>query len=229
LLASIIIFVGLLLAFSRGAWGCFAVSTLLLTYILFVTQRDLGTRKRILFFLIGGSAFAVVIFVLLASIPAVNAMFLERGKVIQEYDVGGPGTRFMLQQISIEEILRHPFGMGPWVFMRAYGQATHNTFLGSMLNYGWVGGVAYLTLTALTLAVGMRALLLRTPWQTFLIAIYASFVAATLEAFVIDTDHWRHFFLLLGLIWGLSAATFRSQRGPQIPTPARAFGYVGLS
>jgi len=29
---------------------------------------------------------------------------------------------------------------------------------------------------------------------------------------VIDTDHWRHFFLLLGMIWGLAAATFRQAR-----------------
>jgi hypothetical protein len=24
---------------------------------------------------------------------------------------------------------------------------------------------------------------------------------------VIDTDHWRHFFLLLGMVWGFAAAT----------------------
>jgi hypothetical protein len=32
------------------------------------------------------------------------------------------------------------------------------------------------------------------------------------EGFVIDTDHWRHFFLLLGLIWGLAAATIKLLR-----------------
>ena len=29
---------------------------------------------------------------------------------------------------------------------------------------------------------------------------------------MIDTDHWRHFFLLLGMIWGLAAATYRHLR-----------------
>jgi len=28
----------------------------------------------------------------------------------------------------------------------------------------------------------------------------------------VDTDHWRHFFLLLGLIWGLTAATINFRR-----------------
>jgi FlaA1/EpsC-like NDP-sugar epimerase len=27
------------------------------------------------------------------------------------------------------------------------------------------------------------------------------------RSLIVDTDHWRHFFLLLGLIWGLTAAT----------------------
>jgi hypothetical protein len=52
----------------------------------------------------------------------------------------------------------------------------------------------------------------RTPWQTFLIATYLSFLALTLEGFVVDTDHWRHFYLLLGLIWGLAAATVNFRR-----------------
>ncbi len=34
------------------------------------------------------------------------------------------------------------------------------------------------------------------------------------EGFIVDTDHWRHFFLLLGLIWGLTAATIN------LPPPA---------
>ena len=29
---------------------------------------------------------------------------------------------------------------------------------------------------------------------------------------IIDTDHWRHFFLLLGLIWGLTAASINLLR-----------------
>jgi len=40
------------------------------------------------------------------------------------------------------------------------------------------------------------------------------FIGEVAEGFVIDTDHWRHFFLLLGIIWGLAAATFREARQP---------------
>ena len=53
-----------------------------------------------------------------------------------------------------------------------------------------------------------------TPWQNYLIAAYAAFVGEAVEGMIVDTDHWRHFFLMLGLIWGLTAATinFRRQR-----------------
>jgi len=52
-------------------------------------------------------------------------------------------------------------------------------------------------------------------------------VGEILEGFVIDTDHWRHFFLLLGMIWGLAAATFNYNRGLQVPAPAGRFSHVG--
>ncbi len=82
--------------------------------------------------------------------------------------------------------------------------------LGTTLNHGWVGGIAYLTLIVLTLTVGFRALWMRTPWQTFLIATYVSFSRWCSKASWGDTDHWRHFYLLLGLVWGLVAANAKS-------------------
>jgi hypothetical protein len=36
------------------------------------------------------------------------------------------------------------------------------------------------------------------------------------EGFVIDTDHWRHFYLILGIIWGLAAASRAAKRAPHL-------------
>jgi hypothetical protein len=66
-----------------------------------------------------------------------------------------------------------------------------------------------------TLYVGLRYALVRTPWQFYLIAAYAAFVGLVFESFIIDSDHWRHFYLILGLIWGLSAATIKFMRDEQ--------------
>ena len=51
-------------------------------------------------------------------------------------------------------------------------------------------------------------MLIRTPYQQTTIAVFAGyFGVATGESFIIDTDHWRHTFLLMGLMWGLIAAS----------------------
>jgi hypothetical protein len=76
-----------------------------------------------------------------------------------------------------------------------------------MLNHGWLGGAAYLTLIVVTLWIGFRTLWVRTPWQTLLVATYPAFVAMVFEGIWGDTDHWRHFYILLGMVWGMVAAT----------------------
>jgi hypothetical protein len=59
---------------------------------------------------------------------------------------------------------------------------------------------------------GLRAALISTPWQAYLIAAYAAFLSESFEGFIVDTDHWRHFFLILGLVWGLTAASINLRR-----------------
>ena len=51
----------------------------------------------------------------------------------------------------------------------------------------------------------------RTPWRTAYIALYATFVAETGESYIIDVQHWRHYFLIMGALWGLfvAAAAYR--------------------
>ncbi|MBI4274028.1 MAG: O-antigen ligase family protein [Rhizobiales bacterium] len=220
IIAAVIIFIGLLLAYSRAAWGSVALGLPMMLWLIFITQRSAETRKRIVIFVIVGVVIATVITALLLSIDVVNKMLTARFG-LQSYDSGSVGSRFNLQANSLKEILAHPNGMGPWEFNNLYGMVSHNTFLGTMLNHGWIGGFSYLALVLTTLAVGLRSMLVRTPWQTVLIATYVTYFALTLEALVVDTDHWRHHYLLLGMVWGLSAATINEVRRRRTP-PAYA-------
>ena len=65
---------------------------------------------------------------------------------------------------------------------------------------GWLGGAAYLALVVVTLMLGLIAAPMQTPWQYYLITAYGVFVGEAFEGMIVDTDHWRHFFLLLGLV-----------------------------
>jgi hypothetical protein len=202
---------GLLLSFSRGAWFHFAVSAIVMVGLSFVAAPTRNTRLRIFgLSAVSVAALAAAVVVLL-SIPSVQLMFNERAHLINSYDVG-QGGRFRLQELALTAVLKFPDGMGPFGFATAQGLQQHNVYLQAFLVYGWIGGVAYIMLLLSTLFVGLRTCFIRTPWQPYLITAMAAFIGEMAEGFVIDTDHWRHFFLLLGMIWGSAAATFRYAR-----------------
>jgi hypothetical protein len=77
-----------------------------------------------------------------------------------------------------------------------------------------------------TLILGLRYVFVETPWRQTYLAIYCAFVGAAVESVIIDSDHWRHYFLLVGAVWGLMAvsrpyAGRRLARG-RAPAPALA-------
>jgi hypothetical protein len=197
---------GLFLSFSRGAWIHFALSASLTCVMLYATTTSSRTRGQIVLF--GGlTVVAVLLFVTaLLSIGSVHDLFIERAKAIQPYDVG-PGGRFWLQRLALDAILDHPNGMGPFEFSRVFGGQQHDVYMQGFLVYGWLGGAAYLAMVVATLWLGARMVWTPAPWQNYLIAAYAAFVGEAFEGLIIDSDHWRHYFLLLGLTWGLSIAS----------------------
>lgn len=209
-----ILLFGLLLSFSRGAWFHFAISCLVMIALAFVTAPTPRRRLRVLSLSIA-AAIALALFVaFLLTVPAIQEMFNVRAHLFQSYDVG-QGGRFRLQELAVNAVLNFPNGMGPFEFARVHGLQQHNVYLQAFLVYGWAGGIAYVLLLLTTVTVGLRTALMRTPWQPYLITALAAFVGEIAEGFVIDTDHWRHFYLLLGMIWGLAAATFQAVRGAQ--------------
>ncbi len=218
ILAGILLF-GLLLSFSRGAWFHFAVSCVVMVALAFVTAPNARSRLRVL--AVSASALVVLslLFLFLLSFNAIQDMFEERARLIQSYDVG-QGGRFLLQELALTAVLNFPYGMGPFEFARVHGLQQHNMYLQAFLVYGWLGAMAYLLLLLSTLVIGLRNALVRTPWQPYLITAAATFAGEMAEGVVIDTDHWRHFYLLLGMIWGLAAATLRQTRARPMRTSA---------
>ncbi|MDP2408682.1 MAG: O-antigen ligase domain-containing protein [Pseudolabrys sp.] len=206
LATTFILLLGLLLSFSRGAWFHFTISAFVMVAVSFITAETPRIRMRLFAMsAISLAALAGLLMVLL-SFGAIGEMFMNRAQLIQSYDVGD-GGRFKLQELALGAMLKFPNGMGPFEFAAVYGLQQHNVYLQAFLVYGWVGGVSYLMLLFATVWIALRTVFVRTPWQPYMIVSFATFVGVCAEGFVIDTDHWRHFFLLLGLIWGLAAAT----------------------
>jgi hypothetical protein len=200
--------IGLFLSFSRGAWANFVMAAMMLFALTFILYDSPKLRLRLAIYVVGALLFATVAFIILMSIPTIQKMFVERFALVQSYD-GGETGRFGNQLRSIPELLRRPFGYGPFVFGIVYGQAPHNTFVNSFSAYGWLGGISYFLLICSTLIIGLKTIFTKTPWQGLAIAVYSALVSVIFQGIQIDTEHWRHFYWMLGLMWGLFAASLQ--------------------
>jgi O-antigen ligase len=201
IIALLIITLGLLLSFSRAAWGMMVFVMLFVTAVLFVGNQSSKVRLRIL--VVSGAAILLLaVAVLIAlQIPSVADMFTDRARLVQDYD-GSRLGRFARQWIGYQMAMEKPLGIGPLVFGKILGEDTHNIWLKALLDYSWLGFAAYMAVTWITLGIGFKLLFRNRPWQPFLVSAYAVYVAHVFVGNIIDTDHWRHFYLLLGIIWG---------------------------
>ena len=206
----LIVTLGIFLSFSRGAWGLFVISAIMLTLALFIQHRRGAVRLRILGMSIAAFAFTAVALLIALNIPAVAQLFFERAQLVQDYDANRLG-RFARHAIGFMLATERPLGIGPLQFGVIYGVDTHNIWLKALLDYSWLGFAAFLTLVAWTVAGAFRILFRARPWQPYLLCAFVVFIGHILLGWVIDQDHWRHFYLLLGLIWGMMALEQRHQ------------------
>lgn len=195
----------LLLAFSRAAWGGLIVTAAFMLALMVLTSRSGRERSRIIMTaLVAVFAVAALIAVLL-SLDSVADMFKQRASFDQSYDTGRFG-RFGRHILGADMALDLPFGIGPLQFHRYFPEDTHNSYLNAFMSGGWISGICYPALLFLTVVLGFRHLFVRVPWQRTYLAVFAAFLGTVGESFVIDSDHWRHFWMMLGAMWGMLAA-----------------------
>jgi len=211
---------GLFLSFSRGAWGHFGVSALIMLALMYVTAPSGAQRLRIVVLAALGAAMIAGFLLALLSFDVVADLFKERASLVQNYDAGHLG-RFGRHILGALLIFDHPLGVGPLQFSKYFPEDPHNSFLDAFMAGGWLGGFTFLALVLVTLWIGLRHVFVRTPWQPTYIATYAAFVGEVGESYIIDVQHWRHYYLIMGMVWGLLLAGRAARRGAAEP-PARA-------
>lgn len=198
-----VLLVALLLSFSRGAWIHFGLSAAVMIGLMVLTAETAAQRLRILLVVAAGLVLLMAFVAVLLSVDKVADLMRERASLNQSYD-SGPMGRFGRHAYGWQIALDRPFGIGPLQFARFFPEDPHNVYLNSFMAGGWIGGIGYLVLTGSTLIVGLVASLVRTPWQPLTIAVFATFCGLAFEGQIIDSDHWRHFWVLAGLLWGLA-------------------------
>ncbi|HEV2556017.1 MAG TPA: O-antigen ligase family protein [Bosea sp. (in: a-proteobacteria)] len=204
----------LFLTFSRGAWGNLVAAALLMIALTFLTAPNAARRARVVALTLTALGLLTVALLFALSFENIRSVFEVRASLVQEYD-GGVTGRFGNQLRSIPLLLEEPNGFGPLRFRWLFPEDPHNVYINAFASYGWLGGFSWLALMAATCLVGWRLVFQRSPWQNHAIVLWSVLFVTILQGLQIDTDHWRHMYLMLGLVWGLAALPAPPAARPQ--------------
>ncbi|MEL6422544.1 MAG: hypothetical protein AAFQ42_08895, partial [Pseudomonadota bacterium] len=90
-------------------------------------------------------------------------------------------------------------------FAEHHAVEPHNAYLYSFIIAGWLGGVAFIVLIGATLAVGLRIATTDNPFRLAAVTLFSTFLALSVQSLIVDTDHWRHLYVVAAAIWGIWA------------------------
>jgi len=206
-----------LISFSRGAWISLAVSLAVIGFIAVTRTRRRSDRVRMVIYAVVGMVVVSITLVAVLQIPKVSDLMRERASLSQGYDEG-PEGRFGGQKKAVGLIMENPvLGIGTHTFRDIHHhEEAHNVYLTMFLNGGWISGLLFISSVLLTFAIGLNGAMKMGALQGLFAVSTAALAGLIVEGLVIDVDHWRHFFIFLGLIWGLSdshsASSLTNQR-----------------
>jgi hypothetical protein len=213
----------ILLAFSRAAWGGLILTSGFMLALMVLTSRSQSQRSRIIVMALVAVVLAAALVAVLLSFDSIAEMFKQRASFDQSYDEGRFG-RFGRHILGADMALDLPFGIGPLQFNRYFPEDTHNSYLNAFMSGGWISGVCYPALVFVTALTGFRYVFVPVPWQRTYLAIFSAYLGTIGESFIIDTDHWRHFWMMLGAMWGMYVAAEHWKASPDaaLTAPTRA-------
>lgn len=201
--AMLVILMGIFFSLSRIALVASLVC--LFAYIFFQNRRN----PRRLLLIILGLIMSAVLLPGIASIasPEFSERFLERLTIAQPYDLGEQG-RYGRYLLVLPMILQNPIGVGVLQLEKIFPEPIHNIWLSSFVNYGWGGGISYVWLAIGSVVVSLRNY--RKTQNDIPIVLMASLIGIVMCATLHEGEHWRHMWLLYGLVWGLNVSDFGS-------------------
>lgn len=218
LLVAALLALAVLLSFSRGAWINLIVALGIYGVLAFATAPTPRQRTAILALVLAGAGVLALVTLIAMQDDKLAGFFAERSSLTQSYDVG-PAGRFGGQEKAIRLLLEHPFGIGAGEFTSVYhSEEVHNVFLSMFLNAGWLGGLTFALIVGLTVVVGFQNVMRANRAQPLFIIAFAAFLATAFEGVIIDSDHWRSFYVLMAMVWGLACSPSHERIAPE---PAR--------
>lgn len=184
---------GMVFSFSRAAWANMLVSTAILFAVLLLRRRTSGRLLPIM----GGLA-VVGMVVMSVIVLSGSADFIGQRAQLQGYD----SERFGAQRAGIQLAGEYPLGVGPGQFQFHHPVETHSTYVRVLAEQGPLGLALWLTLCVGTLGIAIaNAIAGRRSGGIGSAALLGAWIGLLLNSVVVDTLHWRHLWVVAGLIW----------------------------
>jgi O-antigen ligase len=194
----LVLALGVLFSYSRGAWLNAVVALVVMLAVLFARPGG-GRRAAGVLALLGAvAAVATGVLVLTGS----TGFLAERAR-LQAYDSG----RFEAQRTGIRLADEHALGVGPGQFELFEQSSAHSLYVRVLAEQGIPGGLvmAGVLLVTLGLAVG-NAVAGRNAYGVGSAALLGAWCGLLANSMVVDTLHWRHLWLVAALVWVASVA-----------------------
>jgi O-antigen ligase len=189
----LVLALGVLFSYSRAAWANLVIAIGVMLVVM-ALRRGGGRRAALIIVLVTLASGAAV-----ATIAVTGSLgFLQERASFQSYDV----ERFGAQRTGVELAEQYPFGIGPGQFDVVSRVSTHSLYVRVLAEQGVLGLFTMLALVLVTLVLAARnAVLGRDTYGIGSAALLGIWVGLVVNSFVVDTLHWRHFWVVAAMIW----------------------------
>ena len=201
--ALVVLCLGVLVSYSRAAWLDLAVAVLVLLVVLLLRRRG-GRTAAALLVVVGLVGATVVTYLVVTG----SEGFLRERAALQTYD----SSRFAAQGGGLGLAQRHPFGVGPGQFDAHEPISAHSVYVRVLAEQGILGFAVMAALLGGTLALAAGNVVAgRSTYGIGSAALLAVWCGVLANSFFVDTLHWRHLWLVAGLIWAGGMRAYRSR------------------
>jgi O-antigen ligase len=187
---------GVILSFSRAAWGNYVVSIFIFLFLwgIKLNSKKILIRKHFFTLIILLIFILSIVFITIMNIDIVYNFIIQRF-AFQHYD----NERFSTQVIALDSVINNPFGIGPGQSELVYNYATHSLYVRVLTENGFLGFFGFVGFVFISL---YRLIKLYYVTDNAIFAlVFSSLIGLMLNSFTIDSIHWRHFWLLLAFPW----------------------------
>jgi O-antigen ligase len=202
--ALLVIAAGLIVTYSRAAWGTSILGITAYGGISVLSKSRRGAAgKGIVVFGVAMLAVGALLQYLL-QYEEIATMLSHRSKM-QRYD----NDRFFTQFEALRTAIDNPLGLGPGVSEGVFTRAIHSLYIRALVENGVLGLLSVALVLGTTLVVSTFTAIQRRSFDPNADAtiIAAALWAVAIQSVVIDSIHWRHFWMLLALGWWLPVSS----------------------